>query len=399
MDNSSNNPFPQTQNPQAGNDPNLSVPSAWQGPTQSAPTPPAAPADVSTFVPPIWPQPTTDPIPSQPQSVPQTAPQDIPVPQTPVSPFANNFPPQPTPSPWSPPAEPVPTPQQPEQATPAPVSSAWPAAPSDSASLPQQNPFAAASPSSWQNPTQTEPAPVMPEQPAPIPVSPPFGAPTIPSSPDQPTQYTDPNTLAASNLQTSSPLDNPYSAPSQAPSIDGGLQSASMQSTPAWVPPQNVPQANPEPQETSEQAPTDLSHLIGSDANNQTMTAQSENIVLPQNSVPEVPTIPVENKSGFPKWIIGLGVGLLIIVAGASAYFIMGIGQTPKNTSLPAQEAPANTQQSTPLPTATPASQEGTPATGSANFGQLQGSTPQATSTAIPNSFDQLKARNQTQGR
>lgn len=224
-----------------------------------------------------------------------------------------------------------------------------------------------------------------------------------------------------------STLDNPYGSPVQPPPIDGGPQA------PAWAPPQTTSsspdlpqsktdpegadigtsgnQANPQqynayettpnttpPVNQSEQAPTDLSHLISSsESTTGASQIQPETMVVPQTT-PEIPAIPTEHKGGIPKWIIGLGVGLLIIVAGASAYFILGIGQSPKNTSLPATEAPPENQTvATPAPITPPVSQQSPvpEATNSpANFGELQGSgaTPQATSAA-----DLLKARQQQQ--
>lgn len=363
MDNSNNNSW----------NPNQNVPAA---------TPPAAP------MPPVWPtstQPTSDPMPTQPEpnpfpSQPQqtqvptlpdisamlTPTQDMQVPQIPVPSS------QPAVSPWPTPIEPVSIPPQPE---PLPQTTWSP--------TPQNNsvPISPVSSTPWQNPTQPEPAPITPQ---------PFGAPAPVTFPDQSTQYVDPNTSAASSLEASSTFP--------------------IQSAPAWVPPQTLPQAHPDStnlsdttlptsSEPSEQAPTDLSHLIGSSDTSNQVATQPETLVMPQTPTPDVPSIPIENKEGIPKWVIGLGVGLLIIVAGVSAYFILGIGQTPKNTSLPAQEVPVNTS---PSPTATPASQGAATqtATDSSNFGELQGSgsAPQATSGATTSStIEKLKARQQSQ--
>lgn len=215
---------------------------------------------------------------------------------------------------------------------------------------------------SWPPATQpaTQPSPIFPTIPPPLPEQ-------------TPPTYTDPNAAAANIAQAPSSLDNPYGAPVQPPPIDGGFQNLQTppSTEPAWSPPAPVP---------TEQAPTDLSHLISSSEPNAQATIQPETIVMPQTNTPNVPIIQTESKGGIPRWVVGLGVGLLIIVAGASAYFILGIGQTPKNTSVPATEAP------TTAPVATPAStpQEAPAATGSANFGQLEGSTstPRASSAA-----------------
>lgn len=233
---------------------------------------------------------------------------------------------------------------------------------------------------------------------------------------NQSSQYFDPNTLAANNFQTGSPLDNPFNAPIQPPAIDAGSQQQSHktpnlptpQQPPAWSPPPAQSNANPTSQDGNpatppEQAPTDLSHLISNTNSSNAeppITPQPETIVVPTTtSSLEVPTIPTENKGGIPKWVIGLGVGLLIIVAGASAYFILGVGQAPKNTSMPATEAPSTNQQTNnpaPVATTNPEASSIPQASGSTNFGQLQGSgsAPQASSAA-----DILKARQQQQGR
>ncbi len=141
--------------------------------------------------------------------------------------------------------------------------------------------------------------------------------------------------------------------------------------------------------------PTDLSHLIPTepptpvDTNPPASASQPETMVVQSSAAaaPEVPEVPDGNR-GVPKWVIGVGVGLLLAVAGASAYFILGLGQTPKPGSLPA--VPTTNNQTitqppqTPLPAPTPTPQPTATASGTqSNFGQLQGSTnTQATSAA-----------------
>ena len=240
----------------------------------------------------------------------------------------------------------------------------------------------------------------------PNPTTPSFGAPPFAPPPSSPTP-TWPATPSSppSPPPVNSPLDNPFGATAQSPAI--GPQ----QSQPTWVPnpaPPNPPVSLPEqtplpsgiepvpvPSGTepapiqSEQAPTDLSHLI---TNNPVPT--SETLVMPSQAsgpIPDVPTIPSENHKGIPKWLIGVGASLLIIVIGASAYFILGIGQPKQTTtSVPAEVSKQTVK--APLPIATPVPQPTAPAaTESANFGQLQGSqTKQATSAA-----DLLKQRQQ----
>lgn len=316
------------------------------------------------------------------------------------NPTSPTFPTPPSPVDPTPPASTWPNPQAPTAAPfpPAEPMPTWPPAS-------QANPVIPQAPAAPTIPIQPEPAMQLPPQ---MPAStPPFS-----------TQYTDPNIQGINNMQSSSPLDNPYGAPIQPPPFDSGL-SAQQNPLPSPVQPditQSIPQA-PEPQIPQQepawsppqipteqpsaalpdlaQAPTDLSHLMGNSESTQPPPAEPEIVVVPQMNTPEVPTIPTEGKTGIPKWVIGLGVGLLIVVIGASAYFILGIGQTPKNTSLPAVEPPKVTQQAAPAPVVTPQPQQA--ATGSANFGELQGSgtAPQASASSTPNSFDRLKARGQ----
>lgn len=233
-----------------------------------------------------------------------------------------------------PPPPPTPSPPTTPQPQPDPTPIQW--GPPDT--LASQSLASSPNPSTWPSTPQVPTAPEPPSALEPI-------APT-----PQPQDTTSPPT---------SPLDNPWGAPLQPPPIDGPI----------------APQ--------SESTPTDLSHLIGNDTIStepQPATATSETLVVPStNSAPEVPTLPTEgNHRGIPKWVIGLGVGLLIIVAGASAYFILGIGQPPKTSSVPATEAPK--QEIKPPPPVSKPSPESA-ATGSASFGELEGSK-QATSAA-----------------
>lgn len=259
---------------------------------------------------------------------------------------SNSTPPAPDPtpaSPWSTPPTPPPMPE------PAPVP-AW------TPPVPAGTPF-----------------PPMPESPAP--------APTAPESAPMPT-FTPPSSIptpeANAPIANTSSLDNPWGAPTQPPPIDSSPATAAPFPTePSWM--------NTAP---AESAPTDLSHLINESSNT---PPPAETLVVPPAPAanPETPGLTTETHKGIPKWLLGLGIVLLILVIGASAYFILGIGQPSKpTTSLPAVTAPkaAVTQPTPPPPTATPV------ATGSASFESLQGSgsAPQATSAA-----ELLRQRNQ----
>lgn len=156
-------------------------------------------------------------------------------------------------------------------------------------------------------------------------------------------------------------------------------------------------------------APTDLSHLINNSNGSVSQPAdpspftpsmtQPEALIVPTNDATTItPTMPIEGEHrSIPKWAIGLGVALLVAVAGASGYFILGIGQSNQEnttTSIPAieQQAPqlATPPAANPLGTGDSQSPDASnplpdPATGPNNFGALESnssSAPQATSAA-----------------
>lgn len=211
-----------------------------------------------------------------------------------------------------------------------------------------------------------------------------------------------PQTFSNDSVPSSSPLDNPWGAPVQTPPFDQNAQPAQ----PTWVPTSSNTSVEPaglsdttpvqpeSPTIQPEPAPTDLSHLISSTSqpdSGQTIPSQSpEILVTPSTSTPEVSNLPTEDHKSIPKWLIGIGIGLLIIVLGASAYFILGIGQPNKNTaSVPAQISKPVVK--TPPPIATPIPQTApTTATGSANFGDLQGA-PAASPKQATRAGDLLK--------
>src|SRR3989338_8478467 len=217
-------------------------------------------------------------------------------------------------------------------------------------------------------PPAPEPAPVSPLPPFPsepfTPVEPNLNSANLSSGwPPPPTSPAPPTPPPPPNISTS-PLDNPWGAPPQPPPI------SNPSTPPPWTPPQT-------PVETSDSPPTDLSHLVGNSSQPEptpTNLNQAETLVVPSTITPETSTEPSEhNKRGVPKWLIGVGVGLLLAVLGVSSYFIMGIGQTPKTTSLPAVDTSQATQIKPPAPIATPPVQSPAPVDNSASFGDLQG--------------------------
>lgn len=151
------------------------------------------------------------------------------------------------------------------------------------------------------------------------------------------------------------------------------------------VPPSGVP---------VESAPTDLSQLL--EMSNQTQTAESTTAAPPANNGrPEVVVGPGNDKGEgkppgrFPKWMLAVGGVVILAVASASAYFILGIGKgTAQQTSLPAQQQPLINPPKTviqPPPSPLPTSQPATTSSGSpapATFGQLSGSSPAASPTS-----------------
>lgn len=282
------------------------------------------------------------------------------------------------------------------QSTPAqPSPSPWPSVPAQPADLTQQNttspymdPLSNQQTTFPQSTNTSEPPPLQPN-------SNPLTTTSTLSSQNTPlTNYSQPSPIQSSptwqppssNISpasepTGSSLDNPWGTPSPAQS-----------EPPPWSQTASSEVKQPEPIQPTQTdtPPTDLSHLISSEpapaADQQNSLSQiqptptngSENLASQSKSTnPEIPTLPNETShGGIPKWVIGLGIGLLIVVAGASAYFILGIGQPPKTASVPAQVV--NTQR---LNTPVPVSQPTPIASTSTSFGELEGSeTNQATS-------------------
>ncbi|MDD5147066.1 MAG: hypothetical protein PHV63_00750 [Candidatus Daviesbacteria bacterium] len=323
--------------------------------------------------------PIPEPVPSKPEPTP-TQPQPIVEPnQMPAPPPS----PSPTPS-WPPVSEPATSfmGSNPAQASPSPwaqdttqtnpgvnppvsgnagldLSSAWtPPSPVQPPTQPTVLPEPAVS-NPWSNPQPSTWTPPVPSEPEPIP------QPQIPTQPEPTPTFTPPAATPAGSINepspATSPLDNPWGETPANPS------------QPSWM-------------NNQEAAPTDLSHLITNTPQQDLIQSAPETLVTSPTSPttnPEVSTLSVENRKGISKWLIGVGGGLLILVIGASAYFILGIGQPSKGTtSLPATTTPQTTQVKPTLPIATTSAQPSpSTATGSASFGQVGGA-PSATSAA-----------------
>lgn len=215
---------------------------------------------------------------------------------------------------------------------------------------------------------------------------------TTPPTPTQPDPNTQTITPPDDIIQPSWEGVNTHPTPAQKPPAEGGAsQNPFYQQSSSEAPPI-----------ITEQAPTDLSHLI-TDTNefistNVPTNSQPETLVTSNGSVPETPSTATTSSSaggkGVPKWIFGLGIGLLLAVSGASAYFILGVGQPTQNTSLPATtEEPPQQIKPPPqaiTPTPTPQPQE---ATASGNFGDLDGAS--RSSTGATSAAELLRQRQQ----
>jgi hypothetical protein len=155
---------------------------------------------------------------------------------------------------------------------------------------------------------------------------------------------------------------------------------------PSFDPAPSAPEFTP-PVQPTETAPTDLSQLADQTQTYTAPVSQPETLVVPPTS-PEPTTIQTDGGGHhMPKWLLFVGIGLVLAVAGASAYFILGVGQTPT------ESIPATQQEQTLItpPAASPITQQQPPAaTSSAGFGGFNDGTSQATSAA-----DLLRQRQQ----
>ncbi|OGE25894.1 hypothetical protein A3H85_01650 [Candidatus Daviesbacteria bacterium RIFCSPLOWO2_02_FULL_40_8] len=124
-------------------------------------------------------------------------------------------------------------------------------------------------------------------------------------------------------------------------------------------------------------APTDLSSLAAALGSPDNLGGSQPVAAAPQPTPPETPTVVTGSRGlHLPKWalIVGAITGLLAVL-GASAYFILGIGQpTTDSTSLPAtqQTLTSPPRASVPTPTVIPNLDSGT------SLGSLSGASPSA---------------------
>lgn len=309
-------------------------------------------------------QPQSMPMPNNPWATP-SQPSSVSAPD-PVSPWA---PVQTEPQPSATPAIPdEPAPAQPDTASvftpslapePATQNGSAPLNPWSQTLAPDNNPLTQQPAPAWTPPDQS----FSPQEPVTATGSNPIPSPT----PAEPIAPTDMGGQPAASM----PADNPWNAPAQPSTQDQPASQPSWNVTAADVPP--APDTNTPPP-SADSVPTDLSHLITGNAPQQSVPASAETLVVPAVN-PEVPNLPAEKHKGIPIWLIGVGAGLLLLVIGASAYFILGIGQPSKpTTSLPATPAEKAAETKPVVPAAPVAESSTQPAaTGSASFGTLEG--------------------------
>ncbi len=212
---------------------------------------------------------------------------------------------------------------------------------------------------------------------------------------------------SADQLPPAQPL--PTFTPEQPADQSNQPASSAISSTTPIIGSIDTTQTTPTPTaETTEPAPTDLSQLTGnnsqpnSDVYSPSVSAP-ESLVVPSSATaqptPAAVSTTTATRHTLPLIAIIGAVIVILLVAGASAYFILGVGKTAQqpSTSLPIvqQQAPLTKPPSqTPAPTL--ASQQA--ATGSAqgqgSFGNLNGDTNTPAATKGPTSAaDLLKAK------
>lgn len=208
-----------------------------------------------------------------------------------------------------------------------------------------------------------------PGTPAPIPATPPPVAEPVPTFiPPVPPVPTTPN--FGENSVSVSP-------------VPAGPDASSV---PNWAAVNDVSSNTP-----PEAMPTDLSNLMGNAPVSSTETAQPTIVMPPPN--PEVNQVVTGGSRGFPRIILILGAILVLVVIGASAYFILGVGNSANlPTSVPAEQQTLTTPPKQIVPSVVPL-QTGT---GSATLGNPSGATLSATpipTTTSGSAIDLLRSR------
>ena len=383
-------------NPTDPNNPNSSAPSPFGGtplPDHNSLTSTPPQPDASQTIPEMPAPSTFTPPPTDPSTFAPSTPTAIPTPN-----------PMPTPSTFTP--SPMPDTMIPTPPLSDPSTSMPPAMPADmSASVAPTDTFNPVAPP----PGSTDLSSVLaPAQHAPMPDPGAFTPDALPqNAPPQPEPPASSIPPTSMNNPTMSSLDNPLGVPSQNPNFSWSNPGTTSSPTPdnaASTPgltdlygasttnPLSQPQTpavpgSTEPTQPSpiqgEPAPTDLSHLIntGDSPVYTPPLSQPETLVSPPNGGGEVPNVPTgDAHKGIPKWVIGVGVALLLVVAATSAYFILGIGKSPEPASIPATETTV-TPPAINTPAVSPAPVTTSPDSG---FGNLQGGTASATVSPSP---------------
>ena len=275
----------------------------------------------------------------------------------------------------------------PEPAPAAPVASGW-----DLSTAPTPAPMATPAPApapSW-NPAPVAPTPaVMPDPvlaPTPAPMATPEPAPAPSAAPSWMAPL-DPQPAGMTTPTTPEPM-----APTPAP--DPMMQ-------PTFSAPQPETLAPQAPAPSMDSVPTDLSQLVDqpmSMPNVGSTPAVDPGLSIPSAAPTDVTSVinTGEHKS-MPIWIWIAGGLVLLAVIGASAYFILGIGQTASTdtTSVPAE---TNTAQQPPLtnPPAPIIQPQVAPAAGTGStFGNLQ-ATPSSSTATSSSAIDLLRERQAT---
>lgn len=216
--------------------------------------------------------------------------------------------------------------------------------------------------------------------------------------PETPSPFSSPATPPAPTFEST----NQQSSPSwSSPSLTGQSE------MPPWSAPTSLGGPATEPAGTGqgpsgssvppEAMPTDLSQLVSNPESSTppSLPAPTENLIVPPTSEMN-PIVTGGGSSGFPKWILAVGAVILLAVAGASAYFILGIGRPqPATTSVPAEQPPITTPPKALIPTKPPETPSSS--TSSATFGGLEGSAQTAASTTSASSALELLRKRQGQ--